>query len=186
MNRPAPDPRRRTPLTAALAWERTRAARAVHRTATSVGGVTTVEEVSAGGIVIDPDSRDVTVAIIARYNRGGRLEWCLPKGHPEGVETHVQAAVREVEEETGIRGEVVATLGSIDYWFTVPQYRVHKTVHHYLLIATAGELTTEKDPDHEAVDVAWVPLRDLPRRLSFPNERRIADLAREVIQTHDI
>lgn len=186
MSHPAPDPRKRTPLTAALAWERTQTSRAVHRTARATAGIPTVEEVSAGGIVIDPDSHDVAVAIIARYNRGGRLEWCLPKGHPEGAENHREAAVREVEEETGIRGHIVATLGSIDYWFTVPQYRVHKTVHHYLLIATGGELTIEKDPDHEAVDVAWVPLRDLPRRLSFPNERRIAELAREVIQTHGL
>lgn len=186
MSHPVPDPRKRTPLTAALAWERSQATRAVHRAAQVAAGVPTLEEVSAGGIIIDPHSPHVSVAIIARYNRGGRLEWCLPKGHPEGNETHREAAVREVEEETGISGQIVATLGSIDYWFTVPQYRVHKTVHHYLLIATGGELTTEKDPDHEAVDVAWVPLRDLPRRLSFPNERRIADLAREVIQSHGL
>ena len=186
MSEPVPDPRKRTPLTAALAWERTQAARAVHRAAQLAAGIPTVEEVSAGGIVIDPHSPDVSVAIIARYNRGGRLEWCLPKGHPEGIETHKEAAVREVEEETGIAGRIVATLGSIDYWFTVPSYRVHKTVHHYLMLATGGELTIEKDPDHEAVDVAWVPLRDLPRRLSFPNERRIAELAREVIQSHGL
>ena len=47
--------------------------------------------------------------------------------------------------------------------------------------AVGGELTTENDPDHEAVDVAWVKIDDLGRRLSFPNERRIADIAREFI-----
>lgn len=186
MSQPAPDPRKRTPLTAALAWQRARASGQAGRSASHFSSVPTVDEVSAGGIVIDPDSDDALVAIIARYNRGGRLEWCLPKGHPEGAENHQEAAIREVEEETGIQGRIVARLGSIDYWFSVPQYRVHKTVHHFLMIATGGELTTEKDPDHEAVDVAWVPLRDLPRRLSFPNERRIANLAREVIVTHGI
>ena len=54
------------------------------------------------------------------------------------------------------------------------------------LLATGGELTIENDPDHEAVDVAWVPLKDLPRRLSFPNERRIAELAREVIESDEL
>ena len=44
-----------------------------------------------------------------------------------------------------------------------------------------GELTIENDPDHEAVDVAWGPLDALGKRLSFPNERRIAELAREVL-----
>ncbi|QCY48670.1 NUDIX hydrolase [Glutamicibacter creatinolyticus] len=141
----------------------------------------TVEEVSSGGIVIDFDDSSFPVAIIARYNRGGRLEWCLPKGHPEGEETNEEAAIREIEEETGIAGRILAPLGSVDYWFTVTNYRVHKTVHHFLLEATGGELTIENDPDHEAVDVDWVPLNALGKRLSFPNERRIADLAREVL-----
>lgn len=141
----------------------------------------TVEEVSAGGVVVDFAHPDLPVAIIARVNRGGRLEWCLPKGHPEGNESLMVAAAREVEEETGIAGNVLGSLGSIDYWFSVGGRRVHKTVHHYLLQATGGYLTTEKDPDHEAVDVAWVNIDDLGRRLSFPNERRIADIAREYI-----
>ena len=41
-------------------------------------------------------------ALIARRNRAGRIEWCLPKGHLEGSETPQQAALREVAEETGI------------------------------------------------------------------------------------
>lgn len=144
----------------------------------------TVEEVSSGGVVIDASKDTFDVAIIARLNRGGRLEWCLPKGHPEGPENNEDAAVREIAEETGIEGRIVSALGSIDYWFTVSGHRVHKTVHHFLLIATGGELTIENDPDHEAVDVAWVPLQDLGRRLSFPNERRIADLARQALPHH--
>jgi 8-oxo-dGTP pyrophosphatase MutT (NUDIX family) len=141
----------------------------------------TVEEVSAGGIVVDLGTPSHPVAIIARINRGGRLEWCLPKGHPEGKETNEEAAIREIEEETGIAGTVLSPLGSIDYWFTVSGHRVHKTVHHFLLRAVGGHLTTENDPDHEAVDVAWVNIDDLGRKLSFPNERRIADIAREYI-----
>jgi 8-oxo-dGTP pyrophosphatase MutT (NUDIX family) len=144
----------------------------------------TVEEVSAGGVVVDTSDGELRVAIIARLNRGGRLEWCLPKGHPEGKENNEQAAVREIAEETGIEGDVLAPLGSIDYWFTVSGHRVHKTVHHFLLRATGGELTIENDPDQEAIDAAWVPLHELARKLSFPNERRIADLAKEVLPEH--
>lgn len=116
-------------------------------------------------------------AVIARRNRTGRVEWCLPKGHPEGDETLEETAVREVAEETGILGRVVAPLGSIDYWFSVPDKRIHKVVHHYLLEAVGGELSIEGDPDHEAIEAAWVPLHDLDRRLTFPNERRIASVA---------
>ena len=131
----------------------------------------TVEEISAGGVVVDTSDAELRVAIIARFNRGGRLEWCLPKGHPEGKETNEEAAVREIEEETGIDGSILAPLGSIDYWFTVSGHRVHKTVHHYLLRATGGELTIDNDPDHEAVDVAWVPIAELARQAPVLPER---------------
>lgn len=139
----------------------------------------TIEEVSAGGIVVDVTTPEPRVAVIARLNRAGRLEWCLPKGHLENGETAEQAALREVAEETGISGRVVGTLGSIDYWFSVEGRRVHKTVHHYLIEATGGELSVEGDPDAEAVDVAWVRLTELDTRLSFVNERRIARVAGE-------
>lgn len=139
----------------------------------------TVEEVSAGGVVVDLTAAGPRVAVIARLNRAGRLEWCLPKGHLEHGETAEEAAIREVAEETGITGRVVATLGSIDYWFSIEGRRVHKTVHHYLMEAIGGHLTVEGDPDCEAVDVAWVDLTELDAKLSFVNERRIARVAEE-------
>lgn len=127
--------------------------------------------------MVDLAGGDPRAAVIARVNRAGRVEWCLPKGHLEGVETPEQAAVREIEEETGIRGRVVGSLGTIDYWFSADGRRIHKTVHHYLLEATGGKLTVDGDPDAEAIDVAWVPVTELPNRLTFSNERRIAKAA---------
>lgn len=133
-----------------------------------------VEETSAGGLVVQGNGGRIEVAVIARLNRAGRVEWCLPKGHLEGAETPAQAAVREIHEETGILGNVVAKIGTIDYWFNVEGRRIHKTVHHYLLDAVDGSLTVEGDPDAEAIDVAWVPMEELGTRLAFVNERRIA------------
>ena len=137
----------------------------------------TVEEISAGGLVVDLARPQPAAAVIARVNRAGRVEWCLPKGHLEDGETPEQAAVREIAEETGITGRVITALGVVDFWFSAEGRRVHKRVHHYLLEATGGELTVEGDPDREAVDVAWVALDDLGRVLEFPNERKIAKAA---------
>jgi 8-oxo-dGTP pyrophosphatase MutT (NUDIX family) len=133
----------------------------------------TLQETSAGGLVVDLNELPRRAAVIARLNRAGRLEWCLPKGHLEQGETLEQAAIREIAEETGIQGRVVDRLGTIHYWFSVEGRRVHKQVHHYLLEATGGALSTAGDPDQEAVEVAWVSLDDLGRTLAFPNERRI-------------
>ncbi|GMA21602.1 hypothetical protein GCM10025862_36230 [Arsenicicoccus piscis] len=105
-----------------------------------------VEEVSAGGVIIRVEQGRAELAIIARHNRAGRVEWCLPKGHIEGTETLEQTAVREVAEETGIEGRVLTRLGSIDYWFTTSSARVHKVVHHYLLEATGASSPSRTTP----------------------------------------
>jgi ADP-ribose pyrophosphatase YjhB (NUDIX family) len=131
-----------------------------------------VEETSAGGFVVDRRGRDPHVALIARADRRGRLVWSLPKGHIEAGETPEQAAVREVHEETGITGSIVAGLGTIDFWFMTEDRRVHKTVHHFLLEAQDVELS---DADAEVSEVAWVPLAEVASRLRYADERRLLD-----------
>ena len=141
----------------------------------------TVHETSAGGLVIDgidgPKEGQVA-ALIGRIDRRGRMLWSLPKGHIELGETAEQTAIREVAEETGIQGSVLAALGSIDYWFVTEGRRVHKTVHHYLMRFLDGELS---DDDVEVSEVAWVPLGELPSRLAYADERRLAEVAGELI-----
>lgn len=117
-------------------------------------------------------------ALIARYDRTGRLQWSLPKGHVEADETIEEAAVREVEEETGIRGRVIAALGTIDYWFPAGRLRVHKTVHHHLMLAVGGALS---DGDDEVEAVAWVPLGEVAGRLAHDDERRLVAKAPDLL-----
>ncbi|GAB3286708.1 NUDIX hydrolase [Parasphingorhabdus pacifica] len=128
----------------------------------------TVDETSAGGLVVDRAKR--SAAIIGRLDRKGRLLWSLPKGHIEPGETPDQTAVREIAEETGITGRVVTPIGMIDYWFVAGSRRVHKTVHHYLLDAVDGELS---DEDVEVTEVAWAPLGELDEVLAYADERRL-------------
>jgi len=137
----------------------------------------TVDETSAGGLVVDHAAG--MAAVIGRLDRRGRLLWSLPKGHIEVGETAEQAAVREVEEETGIIGRVVAPLGTIDFWFVAEDRRVHKTVHHFLLSALGGELS---DEDIEVAEVAWVPLAELESRLAYADERRLIRRATELLE----
>lgn len=140
-----------------------------------------MHETSAGGLVIDNIDRpreEQVAALIGRMDRRGRMLWSLPKGHIELGETAEQTAIREVAEETGIQGSVLAALGRIDYWFVTDGRRVHKTVHHYLMRCSGGELC---DEDVEVAEVAWVPIPELPSRLAYADERKLAEVADELI-----
>jgi 8-oxo-dGTP pyrophosphatase MutT (NUDIX family) len=134
------------------------------------------EETSAGGLVVDTAGGHRRAALIGRLDRHGTLLWSLPKGHVERGEAPEETAIREIAEETGILGRVVAPLGIIDYWFAAgggrgaPRRRVHKTVHHFLLLAVGGSLSAA---DVEVSEVAWVPLPELGDRLAYPDERRL-------------
>ncbi len=140
-----------------------------------------VEETSAGGFVLAADGSP-RIAVIGRRNRGGRIDWCVPKGHLEGDETKEQAAIREIAEETGLEATIIESLGSIHYEFSTPTSIISKTVHHFLMKQTGGTLTIENDPDQEAVDIRWVQIDLLHAELAHENERRLAVIVQEWIQ----
>jgi ADP-ribose pyrophosphatase YjhB (NUDIX family) len=137
-----------------------------------------VDETSAGGLVLDLSGPVPMGALIGRTNRRGRLLWSLPKGHLEEGETARDAAIREVQEETGIVGEIIGELGTIDFWFVADGRRIHKTVHHFLMRRTGGELS---DEDIEVTEVAWVPMPQIDERLAYTDERELMDTARNLL-----
>ncbi|HAM23040.1 MAG TPA: NUDIX hydrolase [Actinobacteria bacterium] len=130
------------------------------------------EETSAGGLVVDRSGDTASAALIGRLDRRGRLMWSLPKGHVEPGETREEAAIREVQEETGISGRILAPLGAIDFWFVADGRRIHKTVHHFLMEMVGGQLSAD---DAEVVEVQWVPLTDVISRLAYADERRLME-----------
>jgi 8-oxo-dGTP pyrophosphatase MutT (NUDIX family) len=137
-----------------------------------------IEEVSAGGLVVDASGDVVRGVLIGKHDRRGRLVWSLPKGHVEQGETLEQTAVRETEEETGVTAEVRQKLGEVDYWFMLHGEKIHKTVHHFLLRFVSGELC---DRDVEVAEVAWVPLAEIPAKLAYPDERRLVAQVPELL-----
>ena len=87
-------------------------------------------EVSAGGLVLRRNGADLEALLIGR---GIPRVWSLPKGHVEARETHEQAALREVREETGCWAEILIKLSDISYWFYLNRTKHKKSVHFYLM-----------------------------------------------------
>jgi ADP-ribose pyrophosphatase YjhB (NUDIX family) len=101
---------------------------------------------------------------------GKRILWSLPKGHIEEGETPEEAALREVQEETGIVSVIEKSLGVIDFWFMAGGMRIHKTVHHFLFRENGGVLAAQES---EVDEVAWFPLAEIVDRLAYPDEKKL-------------
>ena len=127
-----------------------------------------VEEISAGGLVVDLSGE--RGLLIGRHDKRGRTLWSLPKGHIETGETPEAAALREVEEETGIVSKITRSLGVIDFWFMADGKRIHKTVHHFLFSEVSGDLA-QQISEVDVVD--WFPLDEIATRLAYPDERKL-------------
>jgi 8-oxo-dGTP pyrophosphatase MutT (NUDIX family) len=131
-----------------------------------------VDEVSAGGLVIDSTGK--LGLLIGRRDQkdssGQKILWSLPKGHIEAGETPEQAAIREVAEETGIQSEIDKSLGIIDFWFMAGGKRIHKTVHHFLFRESGGLLAAQES---EVDEVAWFPLSEIVDKLAYPDEKKL-------------
>jgi len=138
-----------------------------------------VDEVSAGGLVIDfSGTRGLLIGRIDHKDASReRLLWSLPKGHIEAGETPEQAAIREVQEETGITSEITKSIGVIDFWFMAGGKRIHKTVHHFIFKEVSGELTPQIT---EVDEVAWFPLTEIVERLAYPDEKKLIAKSGEI------
>ena len=143
--------------------------------------IPTSEEISAGGLVVSK-SDPTKVALICHRNRGGGRDWCLPKGHLEDGESLEQTAIREVGEETGLTGEIIAKLGEINYSFKADNKRIKKTVHHFLLREVDGVLSADGDPTGEVLEVRWFDLEELVEVLAHENEKKMAQKALELLR----
>ncbi|HEY2739122.1 MAG TPA: NUDIX hydrolase [Thermoanaerobaculia bacterium] len=127
---------------------------------------------SAGGLVV----HSARILLIATQ-KGRR--WQLPKGHIEEGETPEQAAIREVREETGVTGRVVAPLPGVEYWFVERgPCRVHKKVDYFLLDYVGGH-SMNFDPE-EVSGTGWFSWEAGIARLTFENERKVVRRAKEL------
>lgn len=130
---------------------------------------------SAGGVIYREREGEMWVVLIA--TRGGKT-WGLPKGLIEKGENPLEAAVREVAEEAGLRGDPVADLGHIEYWYRDFKSKglYHKFVQYYLLEYVGGDVA---DHGWEVDEARWFPIGGALETVSYENEREVLSSAQE-------
>ncbi len=130
---------------------------------------------SSGGVVYDVEGR---VLLIKRADED---IWCLPKGTVEAGETLEHTAVREIEEETGLRVRLLRPVRTVAYRYYWPPEDANydKTVTYYLAEPVGGNLRLEKGFD----GFLWVDRSRALRMLRWPNDRNVVSSAFDFLES---
>ena len=125
-------------------------------------------ERSAGGVVV----RALAGSWHALLIKDPYGKWSLPKGHMEGGESLRETAVREVEEETGIRPEVVGPkIDTVDWIFRDGDETIHKYCTFFLMRSRTGEAVPQSEEGITAC--VWFPVRDAAFRVAYADTREV-------------
>ena len=123
--------------------------------------------IRAAGAVLH---RDGLVAVVHRPQYD---DWTLPKGKLHHGEDEPEAAVREIEEETGHAGSIELDLGTIGYDVADGP----KTVRYYLMAADAGGRPLAKDVD----EVRWLGIDEAVALVTYDRDRVVLERARPLL-----
>ena len=127
---------------------------------------------AAGGVVWRRSpAGEVEVLLVHRPRYD---DWSLPKGKLDPGEDHVTAALREVEEETGLRGELGPELPSTSY---VDRRGRSKSVRYWAMTAAGGGFT----PTDEVDEAVWLPVGAAKDRLTYERDRSVVDAVIEAV-----
>ena len=130
-----------------------------------------VPDILAAGVVTFRPGREVLLVHRPKYD-----DWSFPKGKLDPGEHPTAAAVREVEEESGLHVRLGPPLPS-------QRYRVGqrmKTVHYWTGRVVGDDDVSGYRPNPEIDEVAWVHVDDAPDRLTHEHDR---DTLRAALRT---
>ncbi len=142
-------------------------------------------EFSAGGIVFKRQASSVKrkdlLWLVCQHSQ--HKGWVFPKGligdHIKG-ESSRDTAVREVEEETGVKGRIITKLKNPATYFYVWQGdKRFKTVYYFLMEYVSGDIGKH---DFEMSAVEWLPTEEVEKRLSYKSDKEAFEEARRLIK----
>jgi 8-oxo-dGTP diphosphatase len=126
---------------------------------------------AAGGVLVRTGQGGREVAVI---HRPKYMDWSLPKGKLEPGEGWLEAALREVEEETGYRCEASTELPPVSY---LDRKARRKLVRYWLMEPVAGEF----EPHGEVDELRWLGREEAEELLTYPHDR---ELVRKALRRH--
>jgi len=118
---------------------------------------------AAGGVV----TRDGLFAVVHRPKYD---DWTLPKGKLDAGETFEQAALREVEEETGLRCTLLRELPSTEY-----SVRDRPKIVRYWLMRVDSDPGFE--PNDEVDELRWLSAADAEALLTYDRDKEVVEAA---------
>src|ERR1700694_3993143 len=119
---------------------------------------------AAGGVVYRYN--DLAEVEIALVHRPAYDDWSLPKGKLKPGETLEAAALREVEEETGLKCMIARSLGIIEY---IDRRGREKVVWYWLMRSIGGAFKPREEVDR----MKWFKFEDAARRLSYDHDQAL-------------
>jgi 8-oxo-dGTP diphosphatase len=125
-------------------------------------------EILAAGGLVERDGRhgpEVLVVHRPRYD-----DWSLPKGKLDPGETFEDAALREIEEETGLVCHLHEELEPVHY----ETHGSPKLVRYWRMTVEAGDVD-EREPDDEVDELRWVTAAAAGTLLSYERDQRLVE-----------
>src|SRR3989344_9145654 len=139
------------------------------------------EKIPGGGVVYRKlkvkSEKSKILWLVCKHS--GYKKWVLPKGLINEGEMAEAAAVREVQEETGVKARIVAKIKPVEkYTYTLNGEKVFKIVQYFLMEYVSGDVA---DHDWEMEEVEWLSFEAACEKLEFSGQKRVLKQAAEAV-----
>lgn len=135
-------------------------------------------EFSAGGVIYKKENGKVWIIVAKHSFHHG---WVFPKGligdHIEN-ESKEETAIREVEEETGVKGKIIKELTPVTFWYEWEGEKRKKTIYYFLMEYLYGDIAKH---DFEMEEVEWLSKDEVLKRLTYESDKKVFQEAEKLI-----
>ena len=138
-------------------------------------------QVSSGGIIFRKNNDMIEIALVSV--KDGKV-WCLPKGIVDKGESPEETAVREVSEETGLKGRIIEKIGETKYWYYIKEgnMKCRKTVHFFLMAYEGGDVANH---DWEVDSASWFQIDEAIKKANYKNEKGLLEKAKKILMQNE-